>query len=109
MLLVASGDESETFIGLPRVCPDLTLYIDDAGMFVISGLRFPGIVLRISCFHHHKRLIISLNNTISTNEEERLGERLRTMCLIAISRDFLESDLPNPALSGDEDFADKLP
>jgi len=79
LLLVASGEESETFIGLPRVCPDLTLYIDDAGIFVISGLRFPGIVLRIS------------------------------ICLIAISRDFLESVLPNPALSGDEDFADKLP
>lgn len=52
LLLVASG-ESVTFIGLPRVCPDLTLYIDDAGMFVISGLRFPGMVLRISCFHHN--------------------------------------------------------
>lgn len=78
MLLVASG-ESDTFIGLPRVCPDLTLYIDDAGMFVISGLRFPGMVLRIS------------------------------ICLMAMSRDFLERFLPNPALSGDEDFADKLP
>ncbi|GER50955.1 formate--tetrahydrofolate ligase [Striga asiatica] len=30
------------------------------------------------------------------------------MCLIAISKDFFESVLPNPELSGDEDFPDKL-
>lgn len=30
------------------------------------------------------------------------------MCLIAISKDFFDSVLPNPVLSGEEDLADKL-
>lgn len=35
---------------------------------------------------------------------------MRTICLIAISRDFFESVLPKPELSGDDvDFPDKLP
>lgn len=77
LLLVARG-ESETLSVLLLVDPDLTLYIEEAGMLVIRGRRFPGIVRRIS------------------------------ICLIAISKDFLESVLPNPELSGDEDFPDKL-
>lgn len=32
-----------------------------------------------------------------------------SICLIAISKDFLESVLPKPELSGDGDFPDKLP
>lgn len=31
-----------------------------------------------------------------------------TICLIAMSKDFLERDRPKPELSGDEDFPDKL-
>ncbi|GFY82098.1 hypothetical protein Acr_02g0003380 [Actinidia rufa] len=34
--------------------------------------------------------------------------KTHTICLIAMSRDFFESDLPKPELSGDEDFPDKL-
>lgn len=52
LLHVARG-ESETLMVLPRVGgppdPDLTLYIEDAGMLVIRGRRFPGMLLRISC------------------------------------------------------------
>lgn len=76
LLLVASG-ESETLVAF-LVAPDLTLYIEDAGMLFIRGLRLPGIV------------------------------RLISICRMAISNDFFESVLPNPALSGDEDFPDKL-
>lgn len=76
LLLVARGD-SETLIVRLLVGPGLTLYIDDAGILVINGLRLPGIV------------------------------RLISICRIAISKDFFESDLPKPELSGD-DFADKL-
>lgn len=79
MLLVARG-ESETLTVLLRVGPDpdLTLYIEDAGMFVINGRRLPGIVCLIP------------------------------ICRIAISNDFFESDLPKPALSGEEDFPERL-
>lgn len=78
LLLVARG-ESETLIVLPRVGPDLTLYIDDAGIFIINGRKLLGML------------------------------RLISICLIAISSDFFESVLPKPELSGDEDFPDKLP
>lgn len=79
LLLVARG-ESETLTVLLRVGPDLTLYIEDAGIFVIRGRRLPGML------------------------------RLMSICLIAISRDFFESVLPKPELSGDEaNFPDKLP
>lgn len=77
LLLVASG-ESETLTVRLVGPPDLTLYMEDAGMLVMRGLRLPGIV------------------------------RLISICLIAISRDFFESVLPKPELSGDEDFPDKL-
>lgn len=78
MLLVARG-ESETLIVRLLVGPaGLTLYIDDAGIFVINGLKLPGTV------------------------------RLISICRIAISNDFFESDLPKPELSGDDDFPEKL-
>lgn len=81
LLLVASG-ESGTLIDLlvlPLVGgPDLTLYIEDAGILVIKGRRLPETLCLIS------------------------------ICLIAISKDFFDNDLPKPELSGDEDFADKL-
>lgn len=49
LLLVARG-ESETLTVLVRVlCPDLTLYIEDAGIFVIRGLKLPGMLRLISC------------------------------------------------------------
>lgn len=48
LLLVARG-ESETLIVLLRVGPDRTLYIDDAGIFVINGLKLPGMCRLISC------------------------------------------------------------
>lgn len=40
LLLVARG-ESETLIVVLFVDPDLTLYIEEAGMFVIRGRRLP--------------------------------------------------------------------
>lgn len=49
LLLVARG-ESETLTVLLRgVGPDLTLYMEDAGIFVINGLRLPGMFRLISC------------------------------------------------------------
>lgn len=66
LLLVARG-ESETLTVLFRVGPDRTLYIEDAGIFVINGLKLPGML------------------------------RLISICLIAISRDFFESVLPKPS------------
>lgn len=79
LLLVARG-ESETLIVLLRAGPDLTLYIEDAGIFVINGRKLPGM------------------------------DRLMSMWRIAISRDFFESDLPKPELSGDEaDLPEWLP
>lgn len=78
LLLVARG-ESETLIVRLRDGPDLTLYIEEAGIFVINGRKLPGMLLLIS------------------------------MCLIAISRDFLDNVLPKPELSGDEDFPDRFP
>lgn len=71
LLLVARG-ESETLTDLLFVPPDLTLYIEEAGMFVIIERRLPEL-------------------------------RLISICLIAISRDFFESVLPKPILSGNED------
>lgn len=72
--------ESETLTALLRAGPDLTLYIEDAGIFVINGRKLPGML------------------------------RLISICLIAMSRDFFESVLPNPVLSGDEDdFPERLP
>lgn len=47
LLLVAWG-EPETLIVRPWWDPDLTLYKEDAGMFVIKGRKLPGMVLRIS-------------------------------------------------------------
>lgn len=51
LLLVASG-ESETLTVLLGG-PDLTLYMEDAGIFVIRGLRLPGIVRLISYTMQH--------------------------------------------------------
>lgn len=76
LLLVARG-ESETLTALLRG-PDLTLYIEDAGIFVINGLKLPGML------------------------------RLISICLIAISNDFFDSVLPKPKLSGDEVFPVRL-
>lgn len=72
LLLVAIG-ESETLTGLLLLSPDpRTLYIEDAGMFVINGRKLFGML------------------------------RLISMCLIAMSSDFLDSVLPKPVLSGDD-------
>lgn len=48
LLLVARG-ESDTLRVLLLVEPVLTLYIDEAGMFVINGLRLPGTLRLMSC------------------------------------------------------------
>lgn len=55
LLLVASGESEMLVVFL--LGPDLTLYIDDAGMFVIRGLRLPGIVRLISCTNQHLSII----------------------------------------------------
>lgn len=60
LLLVASG-ESEMLVVL-LVAPDLTLYIEDAGMFVIRGRRLPGIVRLISCKNNIHTVIENTNN-----------------------------------------------
>lgn len=73
LLLVARG-ESVTLTVLLFMDPDLTLYMEEAGMFVISGRKLPELMLR-----------------------------LISICLKAISRDFFESVLPKPELSRDED------
>lgn len=48
LLLVARG-ESETLTVLLRDGPDRTLYIEEAGIFVINGRRLPGMLRLISC------------------------------------------------------------
>ena len=48
LLLVACGEPDMLIVRL-RCDPDRTLYIEDAGIFVISGRKFPGIVRLISC------------------------------------------------------------
>jgi hypothetical protein len=68
LLLVARG-ESETLIALLRAGPDLTLYIEDAGIFVINGRKLPGMLRLISCsggnlnqkddFENEKKQILS--------------------------------------------------
>ena len=62
LLLVASG-ESEMLIVLLRVVPDLTLYIKDAGIFVINGLKLPGMLQIEINQENHKYIIefVSLN------------------------------------------------
>lgn len=78
LLLVARGD-SDMLTALLREGPGLTLYVEDAGMFVINGRRLLGMLL------------------------------LMSMCLIAMSKDFLDSVLPKPVLSGAmEDFDKEL-
>lgn len=47
LLLVARG-ESETLAVLLPGGPDLTLYMDEAGIFVINGRKLPGILRLIS-------------------------------------------------------------
>ena len=54
LLLVANG-ESETLAVLLPVGPDLILYIEDAGIFVINGRKFPGILRLISYNRESKR------------------------------------------------------
>lgn len=73
LLHVARG-ESIAPVVLLFVGLILTLYPEEAGTFVRTGRRLPGML------------------------------RLISMCLIAISMDFFERFLPKPELSEDEDF-----
>lgn len=47
-LLVANA-ESDILTVLLLLCPDLTLYMEDAGILVISGRRLPGMFRLIPC------------------------------------------------------------
>lgn len=73
VLLVASGESEALTVLLFEELPDLTLYIEEAGMLVTRGRRLPWML------------------------------RLMSICLIAISKDFFESVVPNPELP-EEDF-----
>jgi len=53
-LLVARGESETLAVRLP-VGPDLTLYMEDAGILVISGRKFPGILRLISYTKEQKR------------------------------------------------------
>lgn len=64
LLLVANG-ESETLIVRLLVGPDLTLYIEDAGILVINGRRLPGMLRLISCSW---RKILKMNTKASKTE-----------------------------------------
>lgn len=78
-MLLVARGESETLTALLLIEPDLTLYKDDAGTILINGRRVLGML------------------------------RLISICLIAISSDFLDNVLPKPVLSGDmEDFTEEL-
>lgn len=78
LLLVARG-ESKTLTVLPfEDPPDLTLYIEEAGMLVIRGRKLPEML------------------------------RLISICLKAMSRDFFERVLPKPVLSREDDFPAEL-
>lgn len=56
LLLVAKG-ESVTLTVLLLLDPDLTLYIEDAGMFVIRGRRLPAMLRLISCSVEQRTII----------------------------------------------------
>ena len=60
LLLVARG-ESETLIFLLRDGPDRTLYIEEAGIFVINGRKLPGMLRLISC---SRKVCIALNKNM---------------------------------------------
>lgn len=74
LLLTARG-ESETLIVLFRPGPDLTLYIEDAGIFVINGRKLPGMLRLISCsrgnsnqkndFENEKEQILSPQSSVN--------------------------------------------
>lgn len=49
LLLVARGESETPIVLLLGAGPDLTLYMEEAGIFVIKGRRFPGMFLLISC------------------------------------------------------------
>lgn len=109
LLLVARG-ESETLTVLLRAGPDLTLYIEDAGIFVINGRKLPGMVRLISCNQKLNQILILLGfNWFWDGHQIINRKRMITMWRIAISRDFFESVLPKPELSGDEDDFPELP
>lgn len=62
LLLVARG-ESVTLTVLLFVDPDLTLYMEEAGMFVISGRKLPELMLRlISYIQKNKKELIHATN-----------------------------------------------
>ncbi|KAK9215215.1 hypothetical protein WN944_007219 [Citrus x changshan-huyou] len=54
LLLVARG-ESVTLTVLLFVDPDLTLYMEEAGMFVISGRKLPELMLRLISYIKKKK------------------------------------------------------
>lgn len=74
LLLVARGESETLTVLLLFTGPDLTLYIEDAGIFVINGRKLPGLL------------------------------RLISICLKAMSKDFFDRVLPKPVLSGADDF-----
>lgn len=69
LLLVARG-ESETLIALLRPGPDLTLYIEDAGIFVINGRKLPGMLRLISCSRGNSYQKNDFENEKEKNSED---------------------------------------
>lgn len=67
LLLVARG-ESETLTVLLRDGPDRTLYIEEAGIFVINGRKLPGMLRLISC---SRKKCIVLNKNMHWKESVR--------------------------------------
>ena len=135
LLLVARG-ESETLTVRLRDGPDRTLYIEEAGIFVIKGRKLPGMLRLISCSSkvwnvkqeyalkrsscrsvtllcacevYTRMTLLERKDKNLIPQQKSLENRWHTMCLMAISRDFLDSVLPKPKLSGDEDFPDRFP
>ncbi|KAJ6311883.1 hypothetical protein OIU77_013603 [Salix suchowensis] len=81
LLLVARG-ESETLTALLLAGPDLTLYIEDAGILVIKGRKLPGMVRLMSCSIQNK---IRINNRIN-KVLNCLTQLLRHFRLVSLPR-----------------------
>lgn len=49
MLLVASGESETLIVLLFEALADLTLYVEEAGMFVTTGRKLPWMLRLMSC------------------------------------------------------------
>jgi len=59
VLLVARGESETLIVLLFEELPDLTLYIEEAGMLVTRGRRLPWMLLLMSCGTQTKHTLVT--------------------------------------------------